>query len=72
MLSEYTNNNMFIFVCLCLAVFRIYLEVIAYDFAKLPITSKMNKDHQKQVHKNGFYLSVGYLLLFGPTYFLGY
>jgi len=63
------NNELLIVVCLSLAVFRIYLEVIKFDFAKLPMTAKMGPQ-MKKFHKYGFYFSIGYFVLFAPGYLL--
>lgn len=71
-MTDLLNSNLLILICLILAVFRIYLEVIQFDFAKLPITSKLPKESMHKFHKSGFYLSVGYFLLFGPSFLLGY
>jgi hypothetical protein len=58
------------FICLCLAVFRIYLEVIGFNFGKLPLTAKLPVEKQTHIHKTGFYLSLGYFILFAPSYLL--
>jgi hypothetical protein len=55
---------------LCCAVFRIYLEVVGFNFASLPLTKRLPNNSQKNVHKMGFYLSVGYFILFAPSYLI--
>jgi hypothetical protein len=69
-----TGNSTLTFILLCLAVFRIYLEVIDFDFSSLPIGRQVAKvygqQHVGNFHRYGFYLSVGYLILFAPTYLL--
>lgn len=64
--QSFLDNQVLILTCLCLSVFRIYLEVIKFDFAKLPLTKVMPKESQIKFHKYGFYLSVGYFFLFAP------
>jgi hypothetical protein len=64
-----TSNQAIVTTCLILAVFRLYLEVIGYDFSQLPLTKLMSKNSPQQgesFHKMGLYLSVGYILLFAP------
>jgi hypothetical protein len=67
----FLENEMLITVCMLLAVMRIYLEVIRFDFAKLPLTAKMPQEYQNKVHRTGLYLSVGYVILFAPQVLLG-
>jgi hypothetical protein len=70
MKQTFLDQQFFIFACLCLSVLRIYLEVISFDFAKLPLSKSMGVDRQQKFHKYGFYVSVGYLVLFAPEYLL--
>jgi hypothetical protein len=63
------NNELLIVCCLGLSVFRIYLEVIRFDFAKLPLTKRMGAN-MKKYHKYGFYFSVGYFILFAPSFLM--
>ena len=64
------ENQIVALILLCLAVFRIYLEVIGFNFASLPITKKLPKEQQVLFHKYGFYFSLGYFVLFAPEYLL--
>lgn len=65
-----SSNQTMIVVLLSLAVMRVYLEVIRFDFAKLPLTKGLAKangeERLQRFHRMGFYFSVGYILLFGP------
>lgn len=63
---EILNDPHFIFVCLCLATLRVYLELIGFDFKKLPVTSRAFGEGSAKFHKTGLYFSVGYILLFAP------
>jgi len=67
---DYINNPTFIIVTLCLAVGRVWLEIIGFNFNKLPITAKMaavnGKDRLHKFHRMGLYFSVGYILFFAP------
>lgn len=55
---------------MCLAVLRIYLEVIRFDFSKLPITAKLDEENQKKIHRTGLILSIGHIILFAPQILL--
>ncbi|MBT4791810.1 MAG: hypothetical protein HON90_09580 [Halobacteriovoraceae bacterium] len=63
------SSEFFIFICLCLSVFRIYLEIVGFDFKRLPLTKKLDRK-ALGIHRYGFYMSVGYFVLFAPSYFL--
>jgi hypothetical protein len=59
-------------ICLLLASFRVYLQIIDFDFSQLPLIkvfarSEMMKKNMMQIHQWGFYFSVGYILLFAPS-----
>jgi len=69
--ESFLDNQYLILVCLILSVIRIFLEVIKFDFSKLPLTHKLPKESGEKLHKLGFYLSVGYFLLFSPEFLLG-
>lgn len=64
------GNETLTLLLLSLAVFRIYLEVVGFNFAKLPITSLMPEASRVKFHKMGFYFSLGYFVLFAPSYLL--
>jgi hypothetical protein len=57
--------NVFLLV---VALFRVYLEIIQFDFSALPITKGMFKesDQARSFHRNGFYMCLGYILLSAP------
>lgn len=64
---EWMNEPMTITIGLGLAVFRIYLETIGFDFARLPITARMLPVEQaRKFHRMGFYFSLGYFIMFAP------
>ncbi|MBY0515484.1 MAG: hypothetical protein K2P81_01145 [Bacteriovoracaceae bacterium] len=66
-MTTWMNDPLTITICLGLAVLRIYLEVINFDFARLPVTSKMMpKEQAQRFHKMGFYFSLGYFITFAP------
>jgi hypothetical protein len=64
------NEQLVILVCLCLAVFRIYLELININLAELPISKMMGKEKAQTFHKAGLILSIGYVILFAPGFLL--
>ena len=58
--------NIFLLIA---AMGRVYLEVIKFDFASLPLTKGMfrgNTEEAKKFHRNGLFLSVGYIVLSAP------
>jgi hypothetical protein len=58
--------NIFLLVA---AMVRVYLEIIKFDFSTLPITNGMFKGDKEQAnkfHRNGLYLSLGYIVLSAP------
>lgn len=59
---------------LALASFRIWLEIVGFDFLKLPLTKKLSQlrgqESWLRFHKMGFYFSVGFLILFAPQVLL--
>lgn len=68
---DWMDNPTVIVLGLCLAVFRIYLETISFDFAKLPVTSQlMSTERAHRFHRWGFYLSVLYFITFAPEMLL--
>ncbi len=68
--NEIASNEGLIIFCLIFAVFRIYLEVIGFDFGSLPITKALGKnsseDQLQKFHRSGLYLSIGYIVFFAP------
>ena len=54
-------------ICLCLAVLRVFLEVIGFEFKKLPLTKRVLNSNNK-FHQYGLYFSVGYIILFAPQF----
>ena len=69
--ETFMDHRVLIVTCLVLSVIRIYLEVIGFDFAKLPVTKHLPKANQVKFHKLGFYMSLGYFVLFAPEFLLG-
>jgi len=56
---------------MCLAGFRIYLEIIGFDFSVLPMTKKLGQmgspDYLKRFHRMGLIFSIGFIILFAPN-----
>lgn len=67
---EFLNDRTFILICLVLAVFRVYLECISFDFQSLPLTQRVMKNNAQRFHRTGLYISVGYIILFAPSFLL--
>ncbi len=74
MISSIENNHNIVLFLLILAVFRIYLEVIKFNFSELPMTKSIFRGryqaYGQSFHRMGFFVSVGYFLLFAPGYIL--
>ena len=54
---------------LILACFRVYLEVIQFDFKALPLTIGLfqgDEERAKKFHRHGLYLSLGYIIFSAP------
>jgi len=51
-----------------MALVRVYLEIIKFDFTELPVTKGMfkTKEDAFKFHRNGLYLSLGYIVLSAP------
>lgn len=62
------SNQWLNVVMLMIAFLRIYLELIKFDFAELPLTKSMfkNADDARRFHKNGLYMCMGYIVLSAP------
>jgi hypothetical protein len=65
--GEGSNQWLNIFL-LFVAIFRVYLEIIQFDFSALPLTKGMFKeaDAARKFHRHGLYLSLGYIVLSAP------
>jgi hypothetical protein len=55
---------------MCLAAFRIYLEIIGFNFSKLPLTKALSKSSSgeslERFHRMGLIFSIGFIVLFAP------
>jgi hypothetical protein len=71
MQETFLGDNGLILACLVLSVFRIFLEVFKFNFSKLPLTQRLGSQTGDKVHKVGLYLSVGYIILFSPSFLFG-
>lgn len=60
---------------MCLAAFRIYLEIIGFDFLRLPMTkalaNRSTAEALKRFHRMGLIFSIGFIVLFAPQLVLG-
>jgi len=61
--NQWINSAM-----LMMALARVYLEIIKFDFTELPVTKGMfkTKEDAFKFHRNGLYLSLGYIVLSAP------
>jgi hypothetical protein len=62
------GNQWLNFILLGFALSRIYLEIIQFDFASLPITKGMfkSKEEAHRFHRTGLYLCIGYIVFSAP------
>ena len=60
---------------MCLAGVRIYLEIMGFDFLKLPLTKSLAErgghENLKRFHRMGLIFSIGFIVLFAPQLVLG-
>lgn len=68
--TSFLDNNMLMLVFLCLAVLRIYIEILINTKYESSIVKVMREKAASKTHKMGLYFSVGYLLLMGPEYLM--
>jgi hypothetical protein len=76
MYSILMNPNQEVLIGLmCLAALRIYLEIVGFDFLKLPLTKglagRAGTEALKRFHRMGLIFSVGFIVLFAPNLLLG-
>lgn len=69
-----SSNEVLNVILLCLAAFRVWLEIIGFDFQHLPMTrilaSKNNERGMHNFHRMGLVFSIGYILFFAPAVFI--
>lgn len=67
---ELTSNDTAVVILLCLACFRVYLEIIRFDFNALPMTrafgQRFGRSSAQDFHRVGLFFSIGYILFFAP------
>jgi hypothetical protein len=60
---------------MCLAAMRIYLEIMGFDFLKLPLIKALANRGGNEVlrcfHRMGLIFSIGFIVLFAPQLVLG-
>ena len=63
-----SSNQWLNIAMLLAALFRVYLEIIKFDFSSLPLTRGIFQDAGQayKFHKTGLYLSLGYIVLSAP------
>ncbi|MCF8058459.1 MAG: hypothetical protein K9K67_04130 [Bacteriovoracaceae bacterium] len=76
MISILMNPNQEVLIGLmCLAAFRVYLEIVGFDFLKLPLTKGLSgragADGLKRFHRMGLIFSIGFIVLFAPNLLMG-
>jgi hypothetical protein len=64
------HHPTFITLCLVLSAIRIYLEIIKFNFNRLPITASLPEEQRVKIHRTGLYISIGYIILFAPEILL--
>lgn len=62
------SNQWLNIAMLIAALLRVYLEIIKFDFANLPLTKGVFKsaDDARRFHRSGLYMCLGYIVLSAP------
>lgn len=65
---EGASNQWLNIAMLIAALLRVYLEIIKFDFANLPLTKGVFKstDDAQRFHRSGLYMCLGYIVLSAP------
>lgn len=65
---EGASNQWLNIAMLIAALLRVYLEIIKFDFANLPLTKGVFKspDDARRFHRSGLYMCLGYIVLSAP------
>lgn len=66
------GNAIFTTVLFLLAGLRLYMEMMGFKLAELPVSKALFGERAKNFHRYGLYLSIGYVILFAPSILLGY
>jgi hypothetical protein len=65
-------SGKYLLIPLMLCGLRVYLEIIQFDFTRLPMTKQMNQswgaERAQNFHRFGLYVSVGFIILFAPEF----
>lgn len=67
--NDLGSNQWLNIFLLIMALFRVYLEIIKFDFAALPLTKGMFQGDEmraRKFHQHGLFLSLGYIVLSAP------
>lgn len=67
------SNEVFTASILALACFRVWLEVIGFDFNQLPLSRALGRQvngASDRVHKFGLWMSVGTIIFTAPSFLL--
>lgn len=62
------SNQWLNIALLLIALLRVYLEIIKFNFAQLPVTKAVFKTEEeaKKFHRTGLYFCLGYIVLSAP------
>ncbi|MBI2520461.1 MAG: hypothetical protein HYV97_08580 [Bdellovibrio sp.] len=66
------SNPIFTTVLFLLAGMRLYMEMMGFKLAELPVSKALFGEQAKNFHRYGLYMSIGYVILFAPAVLLGY
>lgn len=67
--NDLGSNQWLNIFLLVMALGRVYLEIIKFDFTALPLTKGMfrgNEEEARRFHRYGLILSLGYIVLSAP------
>ena len=67
------SNEVFTASILALACFRVWLEIVGFDFIRLPITKIHNRAIEgagARFHRFGLWMSIGTIIFTAPSFLL--
>ena len=69
MAQSFLENESTVLICMCLAIFRIAIEIYGVDLKLFPLAKKYPV-MGGNIHRYGLYMSIGYVILFAPELLL--
>ncbi|PIP89819.1 MAG: hypothetical protein COW01_07715 [Bdellovibrionales bacterium CG12_big_fil_rev_8_21_14_0_65_38_15] len=67
------SNDLITASILALACFRVWLEIMGFDFNRLPLTKRLGQQIQgsgQRIHRFGLWMSIGTIIFTAPSFLL--